>query len=367
MPGEGRRGRSRRRPRRAAVKGEGIVVGHPDTGYTRHAEIFETPPRVRVADSFDFVLRTPDAVDPLEAGNPGHGTTTASVIMSATGGAGAHVRVGRRPGGDDRAAAGHAARRAARLRPARGGHPLRHRPGLPRHLDEPRRRRRRRGALERAIAYAVGEGVVVLAAAGNVWPWVVYPARYDQVIACAACNCQRAVWSKSASGDTVDVTAPGESVWVARPGKDAGHGRRHRRRRFGHVVCRGDDGGRVRAVAGVSRPRRADHPLRRGPAGRGLQGSADDAGRRHAARLAAPTGMAPASSTSRSCCGAPLPRRRRPSAAACARRWRRGSANDVDRFLPYFPDVDRPSRAAGAGAAAGDHRSRAAPGTGRDR
>jgi thermitase len=78
------------------------------------------------------------------------------------------------------------------------------------------------GALERAVAYAVGEGVVVLAAAGNVWPWVVYPARLDQVIACAACNCKSGIWSKSASGDTVDVSAPGESVWVARPGEDAG-------------------------------------------------------------------------------------------------------------------------------------------------
>ena len=205
------------------VRGEGIVVGHPDTGYTRHAEIFDTPPRVRVADSFDFVRRTPDAVDPLERGNPGHGTTTASVIMSSTGGTGTTFVSGIAPKaaivplrvtprvilvGFDRLA------EAIRYATDRGCHVISMSLGgvTP------------SGALERAIAYAVSEGVVVLAAAGNVWPWVVYPARYDQVIACAACNCQRGVWSKSASGSTVDVTAPGESVWVARAGKDAGQG-----------------------------------------------------------------------------------------------------------------------------------------------
>ncbi len=203
------------------AKGEGIVIGHPDTGYTRHAEIWDQPPRVRVAESYDFVLRKADAQDPLEAGNPGHGTTTASVIMSATGGPGATFVSGIAPAativplrvtprvvlvGFDRLA------EAIRYATDRGCHVISMSLGgvTP------------SGTLARAIGYAVGEGVVVLAAAGNVWPWVVYPARLDEVIACAACNCQRGVWKRSASGDTVDVTAPGETVWVARPGRDAG-------------------------------------------------------------------------------------------------------------------------------------------------
>lgn len=78
-------------------------------------------------------------------------------------------------------------------------------------------------ALERAIDRAVANGIVVLAAAGNVWPFVVYPARFDSVIACAACNCTRAMWDRSASGPAVDVTAPGESVWVARTGRSTGN------------------------------------------------------------------------------------------------------------------------------------------------
>ncbi|BCS35921.1 hypothetical protein TBR22_A51560 [Luteitalea sp. TBR-22] len=206
------------------ARGEGIVVGHPDTGYTRHAELFDPAPRVRVGDSYDFVLRKPDAADPLEPGNPGHGTTTASVIMSSPGGAAQ---------GGGRGVSG--------IAPAATIVPLRVTPrvvllGFDRLAEAIRYAADKgchvismslggvapSGALERAVAYAVSQGVVVLAAAGNVWPWVVYPARLDQVIACAACNCRGGIWKHSASGDTVDVTAPGESVWVARPGKDAG-------------------------------------------------------------------------------------------------------------------------------------------------
>jgi serine protease len=206
--------------------GEGIVVGHPDTGYTQHAEIWDAVPRVRVADSYDFVRRQPDARDPLEEGNPGHGTTTASVIMSSTGGAAAPFVSGIAPAATiiplrvtprvvllsfDRLA------EAIHYAVDKGCHVISMSLGGP----APSR------ALERAIDRAVQHGVVVLAAAGNVWPFVVYPARFDQVIACAACNCQRKVWERSASGPAVDVTAPGESVWVARPGRDAGQADDH--------------------------------------------------------------------------------------------------------------------------------------------
>lgn len=70
--------------------------------------------------------------------------------------------------------------------------------------------------------HAIARGVVILAAAGNVWPWVVYPARFDQVIAVAACNGAARIWRDSASGPAVDGTAPGESVWVARTGDSPG-------------------------------------------------------------------------------------------------------------------------------------------------
>lgn len=203
------------------TRGEGIVIGHPDTGYTQHAEIWDVPPRVRASDSYDFVRRQADALDPLDEGNPGHGTTTASVIMSSEGGTLPFVS-GLAPAatlvplrvtprvvllGFDRLA------EAIHYAVDKGCHVI------SMSLGGPARSR----TLERAIARAVEQGVVVLAAAGNVWPFVVYPARFDQVIACAACNCQRKVWRRSAAGAAVDVTAPGESVWVARPGRSPDH------------------------------------------------------------------------------------------------------------------------------------------------
>ena len=195
------------------VKGEGIVVGHPDTGYTRHAEIWDTPSRIRIADSYDFVLRRPDAVDPLERGNPGHGTTTASVIMSSTGGAGATFVSGVAPAatliplrvtprvvlvGFDRLA------EAIRYATDRGCHVISMSLGGGFFLG-----------LEEAIDCAVRQGLIVMAAAGNYSPFVVWPARYPDCIAVAATNADDAPWTFSSRGGKVAVSAPGESVWTA--------------------------------------------------------------------------------------------------------------------------------------------------------
>jgi subtilisin family serine protease len=70
-------------------------------------------------------------------------------------------------------------------------------------------------ALQQALQYAVGRGLILVAAAGNVWPFVVYPGRYDETVCVAASNCDRGIWSKSATGPEVDLAAPGESVWNA--------------------------------------------------------------------------------------------------------------------------------------------------------
>jgi subtilisin family serine protease len=75
-------------------------------------------------------------------------------------------------------------------------------------------------ALHDAVRDAVDAGLMLVAAAGNGWPFVVYPARYDEVIAVAACNVDKQRWAGSASGEAVDITAPGESVWRARTQSD---------------------------------------------------------------------------------------------------------------------------------------------------
>ncbi|MEQ9563486.1 MAG: hypothetical protein RLN69_13285 [Woeseiaceae bacterium] len=64
--------------------GQGIRIGHPDTGYRRHPEIDE-PSRLLSQMGFDFEDGQSDPVDPLKKPHFGHGTSTASVIISAIG------------------------------------------------------------------------------------------------------------------------------------------------------------------------------------------------------------------------------------------------------------------------------------------
>jgi thermitase len=207
--------------------GEGIIIGHPDTGYTQHDEIWHNNPaqnRLRYRDGYDVWSGDDDATDPLEAalaaifggsfiGNPGHGTGTASVIFSAEGsGNAAHVT--------------GAAPRAQLI-------PFRTAPSVvvlkQWKLAEAIRRATDKGchvisismggpgwpSLKKAVRYATSSGVIVCAAAGNQVKFVVWPAAYDEVVACAGSNKHRKIWSGSSHGKDVDITAPGEDVWKA--------------------------------------------------------------------------------------------------------------------------------------------------------
>ncbi|WP_133163913.1 hypothetical protein [Cryobacterium zongtaii] len=70
-----------------ASRGRGIVVGHPDTGYTLHPNLGVAA--LDLARDWDFIDDDDDALDPLvptdeslwPLANPGHGTSTASVIV----------------------------------------------------------------------------------------------------------------------------------------------------------------------------------------------------------------------------------------------------------------------------------------------
>lgn len=196
-------------------RGAGIVIGHPDTGYTRHPEVWDAPrARIRAADGWDFEDDDPGADDPLVGGflrQPGHGTATSSVIMSTVL---AEEVTGVAPEAELipirvtksvvlfgfaklARALYHAVDRGAHVISISLGGPVRSR------------------ALDEATAWAASQGVVVLAAAGNIWPFVIFPARLPQVIGVGACNCDDEVWKKSARGSGVDVSAPGEGVWRA--------------------------------------------------------------------------------------------------------------------------------------------------------
>lgn len=61
-----------------------------------------------------------------------------------------------------------------------------------------------------AVNYAYEENVVIVAAAGNIVPWVVSPARFGRVIAVAAVGPDERPMSYSSPGPEVDVAAPSE-------------------------------------------------------------------------------------------------------------------------------------------------------------
>lgn len=197
------------------VNGAGVRVGHPDTGYTLHPQI--VGPRLRIADGYDYVDNDPDPRDAMTGMHPGHGTATGSVIFSAS----APELFGIAPG--------------AELVPLRVSGSVIHFNFS--NLVQALYRARDRGchlvsmslggpwagrSLSRAADQLVGEGMILLAAAGNHTKMVIFPALLDNVIAVAASNADTRPWSGSASGAAVDITAPGESVWRAYTFKKSG-------------------------------------------------------------------------------------------------------------------------------------------------
>ena len=78
--------------------------------------------------------------------------------------------------------------------------------------------------LEEAINYAWNQGVIVVAAAGNlVGTKIVYPAYYSNCIAVAATDSNDCVASWSSQGGWVDVAAPGVDIYSTLPGNKYGY------------------------------------------------------------------------------------------------------------------------------------------------
>jgi hypothetical protein len=187
-------------------RGKDIIVAQPDTGITAHVELVG----VAFVPGFDVIDNDNDPTDPLtERGNPGHGTGTASVLVSLD----SFVVTGSAP--------------QAQLMPIRtvesvvrirqitvaraidwaiqeGAHVVTMSlGGIP------------ASALHRAINRAVEADLIVLAAAGNCVRLVVWPARYDECIAVAATNAADEPWPGTCRGAPVDISAPGQNVYRA--------------------------------------------------------------------------------------------------------------------------------------------------------
>ena len=212
--------------------GAGVRIGHLDTGITAHPELAGAT----ILSGFDVIAGTPNGIDPLvvvdpnDPGDiPGHGTATASVIVSGGGVTPLPppplVRGGTTPPG---VVTGMAP--GVTLEPFRvitsvvlirsgtvaagitmavntgcdvitmslGGFP-----SVPLYL---------------AILNAVLRDVIVVAAAGNYVPMVVFPAAFLECIAVAGTNVFGLPYVFSSRGPAVDIAAPAERVWVAGPG-----------------------------------------------------------------------------------------------------------------------------------------------------
>lgn len=192
------------------TQGEGILIGQPDTGVADHRELDTA---LDLAKGTDILAGSGLPIDPLSSSmsSPGHGTGTSSVavsraslsiIGSAPGATLVPVRcingviIG--AGGAVASAIDHARLQGCHVITMSLGGPV-------------------EGAdLKRAIARAVKAGMIVLAAAGNCVPFVVYPAWDRNVIAVAGVNSKDKKWKGSSHGSKVDVSAPAENVYIAR-------------------------------------------------------------------------------------------------------------------------------------------------------
>lgn len=206
------------------VPGQGVLIGHPDTGYSEHPEIVAN---LLLDDGWDFVENQARALDPLENRFPwqfpGHGTSTASVIISPP-----------EPSADFKGGNVMGVAPGAKVIPLRVSKSVIHVSMF--NVANAIERAADVGAhvismslgglfsyrLRKAVVYAQKRGVIVVAAAGNQVGFVVWPAAYEEVIAVAASNADGQPWAGSSHGSAVDVTAPGESVWVAGTGEREG-------------------------------------------------------------------------------------------------------------------------------------------------
>lgn len=199
----------------AKTRGEGVVIAHIDTGVAGHVELdganIDWP-------GIDIIDPGTAAEDPLDQGlflQPGHGTATASVIISKGNVTGQTTRppgliTGVAP--EARLLPIRAIRSVIRLNQSNvaraidaavqrdvhvitmslGGLPMR--------------------ALQQAIERAVCKNIIVVAAAGNCVGSVVFPAAYRDCIAVGAVDPSLVPWRGSSSGSAVAFCAPGAHV-----------------------------------------------------------------------------------------------------------------------------------------------------------
>ena len=209
-------------------KGKDIKIGHPDTGYCEHIDLDNDA--LEKNKNNNFIEKDQFPEDPLKNDNmlnqPGHGTSTGSVIISR--GDVTDYPPEDAEGGTEKPGKITGVACKATLVPYRSiksvarftyGNVIK---AIYKAVeDECSVISLSLGglgsrALLAALEHAIGNNIIIMAAAGNYsWVPVVYPARYSCCIAVAAtCNDDKP-WKSSSHGKQVTISAPGESVWRA--------------------------------------------------------------------------------------------------------------------------------------------------------
>lgn len=199
------------------TRGDGIRIGHPDTGYTLHPNLGAEA--LDLTSDRDFLDNDDDALDPLVSPDdspwplpfPGHGTTTASVMVGR--GSEATGIVGVAPGAI--VVPLRAVVSVIQLFDSDVARAVEHARLTGCHVISISVGGKGFFGLEKAIQRAVEAGMIVLAAAGNNVGIVVAPASYPNCLAVAATGPDDQPWPESSRGPAVDVSAPGWGVHVA--------------------------------------------------------------------------------------------------------------------------------------------------------
>lgn len=200
-----------------AARGAGMLIGHPDTGYSDHPVFGDGLAALDLVLDRDFISNDDDARDSLDKGFiplakfPGHGTGTASVMVAR--GTTPNELVGIVP--DARVVPIRAANSVIQLFDSDVARAVRHAHAVGCHVISMSLGGKGFFGLKRAIRRAVDDGLLVLAAAGNHVRLVTAPASYKSCIAVAATGPDDVPWSGSSRGDKVEISAPGTRCWGA--------------------------------------------------------------------------------------------------------------------------------------------------------
>lgn len=206
-------------------KEAGIRIVQFDTGFTDHSKVATG---FDLDQDFSFISDSDDATDPRNTGlgkQPGHGTRTGSLLIGS--------KPEQDPSGSHNGNEGLLAGFNYKLVPFR----------ITESVIILNRQKQLAAALDRAIVQgfdiitmslglpptistakmaktAYDKGIIWCCAAGNEVQAVVAPAVYPGTIAVAASNPLDKPWKASSHGDMVDITAPGEDVYVPIWNKD---------------------------------------------------------------------------------------------------------------------------------------------------